>query len=91
MSTRDLVEGEALLDDDENDEEFDEDTGEPITGPNTGQPVSYDDSSEEDDEEEDDEEAARAVRTLSHIYLLTPESAKFLTLCILDSGGIYRR
>lgn len=62
MSTRDLIEGEALLDDDEN-EEFDEETGEPIRGPSTGEPNTYDDSSEEDDEEEDDEEAARAVMT----------------------------
>ncbi|KUL84062.1 hypothetical protein ZTR_07408 [Talaromyces verruculosus] len=62
MSTRDLIEGEALLDDDENEEEFDEETGEPIRGPGTGEPNTYDDSSEEDDEEEEDEEAARAVR-----------------------------
>jgi transcription elongation factor SPT6 len=61
MSTRDLIEGEALLDDDENEEEFDEETGEPIRGPSIGEPNTYDDSSEEDDEEEEDEEAARAV------------------------------
>ncbi|OKL63542.1 Transcription elongation factor spt6 [Talaromyces atroroseus] len=62
MSTRDLIEGEALLDEEENDEDFDEEAGEPIRGPSTGQPPSYADSSEEDDEEEEDEEAARAVR-----------------------------
>lgn len=62
MSTRDLIEGEALLDDEDNEEEFDEETGEPVRGPSAGEPNTYDDSSEEDDEEEEDEEAARAVR-----------------------------
>ncbi|KAH8688771.1 putative transcription elongation factor SPT6 [Talaromyces proteolyticus] len=62
MSTNDLIEGEAMLDDEENDEEFDDETGEPLHGPSTGKGVSYNDSSEEDDEEEEDEEAARAVR-----------------------------
>ncbi|KAL2219091.1 transcription elongation factor spt6 [Thermoascus aurantiacus ATCC 26904] len=61
MSTHDLIEGEALLDEEENDEEFDEVTGEIKEGAGTVDP--YVDSSEEDeDEDEDDEEAARAVR-----------------------------
>ncbi|KUJ15601.1 transcription elongation factor Spt6 [Mollisia scopiformis] len=60
MSMRDLINGEAELDDEENDESFDEETGEPkprkqrLNG-------ELDDSSEEEDDD-DDEEAARAVR-----------------------------
>lgn len=60
MSTRDLIEGEAMLDDDEeNEEELPDDyEGQVRNGP--PRPNNADDSSEEDDEE-DDEEAARAV------------------------------
>lgn len=67
MSTRDLIEGEALLDEDNDEEEFDDENGEPRRGPGLGQPRSYDDSSEEDDDEEEDEEAARAVRILFQV------------------------
>ncbi|KAL1865272.1 Transcription elongation factor spt6 [Paecilomyces lecythidis] len=56
MSTHDLIEGEALLDEEENEESFDEDVKE-----GAGTNGHYDDSSDED-EDEDDEEAARAVR-----------------------------
>jgi hypothetical protein len=58
MSTNDLIEGEALLDDEENDESFDEETGEVKEVTDARH---YGDSSEEDDEDDDDEEAARAV------------------------------
>lgn len=63
MSMRDLINGEAELDDEENDESFDEETGEPLRrkGAENGH---IDDSSEEEDDDDDDEEAARAV-TLS--------------------------
>lgn len=64
MSTRDLIEGEAMLDDDEENEEEelpDDYDGQVRDGPS--RPGNGDDSSEEDDEE-DDEEAARAVRWL---------------------------
>ena len=59
MSMRDLIQGEAELDDEENDESFDEETGEvrPRKGKQNGQ---IDDSSEEEDDD-DDEEAAREV------------------------------
>jgi transcription elongation factor SPT6 len=60
MSMRDLIHGEAELDDEENDESFDEDTGEPIPGKSRAN-GDLDDSSEEE-EDDDDEEAARAVR-----------------------------
>ncbi|OJJ43382.1 hypothetical protein ASPZODRAFT_136232 [Penicilliopsis zonata CBS 506.65] len=60
MSTRDLVEGEAVLDDEENDEHSEDYDGEVREGAGTA--GGYDDSSEEDEEEDDDEEAARAVR-----------------------------
>ena len=54
-----MIHGEAELDDEENDESFDEETGEPILGKSriNGE---LDDSSEEE-EDDDDEEAARAV------------------------------
>jgi transcription elongation factor SPT6 len=61
---RDLIVGEAELDDDEGDESFDEETGEVrrnkkgTIGVN-GTNGHFDDSSEE--EEDDDEEAAREV------------------------------
>ena len=66
MSARDLIIGEAELDDDEADESFDEDTGEvrrKVNGKNGVNGVNghLSDSSEED-EDDDDEEAARAVR-----------------------------
>ena len=60
MSARDLIEGEALLDDEEDDESFDEETGEARTRTN-GTNGHFEDSSEEDDDE-DDEEAERLVR-----------------------------
>jgi transcription elongation factor SPT6 len=59
MSMRDLIQGEAELDDEENDESFDEETGEPIPGKSRTN-GDLDDSSEEE-EDDDDEEAARAV------------------------------
>ncbi|KAJ5766456.1 uncharacterized protein N7511_004072 [Penicillium nucicola] len=60
MSLRDMIEGEALMDDDENEEVPDDYDGQVREGAGTSN--HYNDSSEEDDEEEDDEEAARAVR-----------------------------
>jgi transcription elongation factor SPT6 len=63
MSLRDLVDGEAMRDDDENDadvaEDYEGDEGEVREG--AGTVNHYNDSSEEDEEEDDDEEAARAV------------------------------
>ncbi len=56
---QDLISGEAVLDDDEeNDDSFDEDAGEARPGKQRNPDL--DDSSEEEDD--DDEEAARAVR-----------------------------
>lgn len=61
MSARDLVEGEAMLDDEENEEELADDyDGEGETHQGAGTANHYD-SSEEDDDDDDDEEAARAV------------------------------
>ena len=59
MSARDLIEGEAELDDEEGDESFDEETGE-VTRKTNGVNGHLDDSSEEEDDD-DDEEAARLV------------------------------
>lgn len=59
MSARDLIEGEAELDDEEGDESFDEETG-AVSRKTNGANGHLDDSSEEEDDD-DDEEAARAV------------------------------
>ncbi|KAI9753498.1 MAG: hypothetical protein M4579_005130 [Chaenotheca gracillima] len=60
MTSRDLILGEAELDDEENDDSFDEETGEVKERPN-GTNGKFQDSSEEE-ESDDDEEAARAIR-----------------------------
>jgi transcription elongation factor SPT6 len=79
MSLRDLVEGEAIMDDDENDEELPDDyDGEVRQG--AGTTNHYNDSSEEEDEEEDDEEAARAVSLVPEprkLYWLADISLKY--------------
>lgn len=68
MSMRDLIHGEADVDEEENDESFDEDTGEARNG-KAAALGDIDDSSEEEDDD-DDEEAARAVRPLTNWRLL---------------------
>ena len=64
MSARDLISGEAELDDESEDESFDEETGQVRERRNgiNGTNGHLDDSSEE--ESDDDEEAARAVSLL---------------------------
>ncbi|KAI2605890.1 transcription elongation factor Spt6 [Hypoxylon fragiforme] len=57
-SMRDLIVGEAELDDEEDDESFDEDTGE-TRQRSRNQNQDVDDSSEEDDDDEDEEEARK--------------------------------
>jgi transcription elongation factor SPT6 len=78
MSMRDLIQGEAELDDEENDDSFDEETGEERPGKER-QNGHMDDSSEEEDDD-DDEEAARAVCAglfaHRHPSLTFPRSAK---------------
>lgn len=59
MSMRDLIDGQVEVDDEENDESFDEETGE-ARPRKPAQNGDLDDSSEEEDDD-DDEEAARAV------------------------------
>lgn len=53
---RDLIDGEAELNDEEDDESFDEEAGESHTRDRNR---ILDDSSEEDEDEEDEEEARR--------------------------------
>ncbi|KAL4951975.1 SH2 domain-containing protein [Aspergillus filifer] len=60
MSARDFVEGEALLDDEENEEELVDDYGE--GGERVDRSGKHYDSSEEDEDEDDDEDAVAAVR-----------------------------
>lgn len=57
MSARELLDDAALLDDEEEDESFDEETGE-VRPQTNGTAEPFDDSSEED-EEDDEEEAAK--------------------------------
>ncbi|KAG9238093.1 putative transcription elongation factor SPT6 [Amylocarpus encephaloides] len=59
MSMADLINGEAELDDEENDGSFDEDAGE---APRKKKDTAGLDDSSEEEEDDDDEEAARAVR-----------------------------
>ena len=62
MDARDLIEGEAELDDEEAEESYDEGTGEPMgRDKDRANGAAMQDSSEEEDDD-DDEEAARAVR-----------------------------
>lgn len=61
MSMADLIHGEADVgSDEEDDQSFDEETGDPRPR-KEGKDIDMDDSSEEEDDD-DDEEAARAVR-----------------------------
>ncbi|CAH0059205.1 unnamed protein product [Clonostachys solani] len=53
---RDLISGEAELDDEEDDESFDEETGEQ---PRKKRATQFDDSSEEEEDDDDEEEAAK--------------------------------
>jgi transcription elongation factor SPT6 len=70
-SFRDLIDGDVEVDDEENDESFDEETGEVRTR-NSAQNGHIDDSSEEE-EDDDDEEAALAVcLTFLGVMLLAP-------------------
>lgn len=90
MSLRDLVEGEAMLDDEENDEEvsagdYDEDRRD---GPSRER--HYDDSSEEDEDEDDDEDAARAV-SIACVFWPKDLSATDLWWTIIGSRGFHRR
>lgn len=85
MSARDLIHGEAELDE-EGDESFDEETGEVhrrskgLNGTNGH----VQDSSEEE-EDDDDEEAARAVRTLVSVATSSEADIRQLARCERDS------
>ncbi len=61
MSARDLIDDRALEDEDD-DESFDEETGEVTRKTNGTNGARFEDSSDED-EDDDDEEAAAEVRT----------------------------
>jgi transcription elongation factor SPT6 len=65
MSMRDLISGEAELDDEENDESFDEETGEPRGKPKENGGL---EDSSDDEEDDDDEEEAAKVR----VYTFMP-------------------
>jgi transcription elongation factor SPT6 len=56
-----LIDDRAMLDDEEEDESFDEETGEVRTKSN-GDPNKFNDSSEEDEDDEDEEARAEVAR-----------------------------
>ena len=62
MSTRDLFDLDAGVDSQEEDEDFDEETGEARKPKTNGVNGQMEDSSEEDEDEDDDEAAVREVR-----------------------------
>ena len=80
---KDLVHGEAELDDEEDDESFDEETGEERNRERGG----IDDSSEEDDDD-DDEEEMRKVGTHPNVI---EARGMFSDVTYAGSGGFYRR
>lgn len=91
---RDLIVGEAELDDEEGDESFDEDTGEvrrSKQGTNglNGVNGHYDDSSEEE-EDDNDEEAARQVIARAQAFGSETQLTTLL-LMALDQGRLHCR
>jgi transcription elongation factor SPT6 len=73
MSMQDLIQGEAELDDEENDESFDEETGE-TTRRDTGN-GHIDDSSEEEEDDDDEEEARKVCSRATMDICATPLTA----------------
>jgi hypothetical protein len=73
---RDLIDGEAELDDEEDDESFDEETGD-AREPRKPRNGAMDDSSEEDEDDDDEEEARRVWRA-------QPSLVSSLTLLVAD-------
>ena len=91
---RDLIVGEAELDDEEGDESFDEETGEvrrSKQGTNglNGVNGHYDDSSEEE-EDDNDEEAARQVTTRAQALSAEIQLMTLLFMAI-DQGRLHCR
>lgn len=68
---QDLIQGEADIADESDDESFNEETGEAKRRSTNGANGNLDDSSEED-EDDDDEEAARAVSPTFLFFLHSP-------------------
>lgn len=67
-SMRDLVIGEAELDDEEDDDSFDEETGE-TRAKNRNRDQNMNDSSEEEDDDDDEEEMQKVPRTAPRCHL----------------------
>lgn len=91
---RDLIVGEAELDDEEGDESFDEETGEvrrSKQGTNglNGANGHYDDSSEEE-EDDNDEEAARQVIARAQAFSAEIQLMTLLSMAI-DQGRLHCR
>lgn len=81
---RDLIQGEAELDDDEDDESYDEETGEPQ---HRERKVPIEDSSEEEEDDDDEEEARKVDRQQSY----SPAILASLTLVNSDPRRLHSR
>ena len=91
VSLRDLVDGEAELDDDEGDDSFDEETGESRPRPQKGGQI--DDSSEDEDDEDEEEErrvwSCPEKLTLlfllpAHVSVPLSRTSGILVFCLTD-------
>lgn len=69
---RDLISGEAELDDEEDDESFDGETGEQSRKKRATQ---FDDSSEEEEDDDDEEEAAKVRNESWHHWTLANQTS----------------
>ena len=87
----DLIQGEADVGDESDDESFDEVTGDPKRNQNgaNGANGRLDDSSEEEDDD-DDEEAARAVSDMPGEHYLTSRPLLIILGFTIGTRGIHR-
>ena len=84
---RDLIDGEAELNDDEDDESFDEEAGESRA---RKQKKILDDSSEEEEDDEDEEEARR-VCLFSYMHAIFTGECNTYRPLTADSGRFHCR
>jgi hypothetical protein len=85
-SMRDLIDGEAELDDEEDDESFDEEAGDrPRRRPN------IDDSSEEEEDDEDEEEARKVRRLWSNAATYLRSGTPLTHPSLTDPRRFHRR
>lgn len=86
---RDLIVGEAELDDEEDDESFDEETGE-TRDRSRKQNGNIDDSSEEEDDDDDEEEAREVIHAPSTLHRWLCAFKQLTAHCFIDSRRLHR-